>query len=73
MRPLQIATNAYLFGKPVAYFGGSSPSQTLKAGGISSADASAGVFIGANLDEMVKDIEDGLKTFKFTSRFPMDS
>ncbi|KAI1365220.1 catalase [Xylaria arbuscula] len=73
MRPLQIATSAYLFGKPVAYFGGSTPSQMLKAGGFASDDASAGVFVGAGLDEMVKAIEDGLKTFKFTSRFPVDS
>ncbi|KAI0506778.1 catalase [Xylaria bambusicola] len=72
MRPLQIATSAFLFGKPVAYFGGSSPSQMLRAGGFSS-DVSAGVFVGGNLDEMVKAVEDGLRTFKFTSRFAMDS
>ncbi|KAK5627773.1 hypothetical protein RRF57_003488 [Xylaria bambusicola] len=72
MRPLQIATSAFLFGKPVAYFGGPSPSQMLRAGGFSS-DASGGVFIGGNLDEMVKAVENGLRTFKFTSRFAMDS
>ncbi|KAI1351671.1 catalase [Xylaria sp. FL0043] len=73
MRPLQIATGAYLFGKPVAYFGGSAPSQMLRAAGFAANNASAGVFVNGDLDQMVKSIEDGLKTFKFTSRFPLDS
>ncbi|KAI0433965.1 catalase [Xylaria sp. FL1042] len=73
MRPLQIATGAYLFGKPVAYFGGSAPSQMLRAAGFAANNASAGVFVNGNLDQMVKAVEGGLKTFKFTSRFPMDS
>ncbi|KAI1313600.1 catalase [Xylaria venustula] len=73
LRPLQIATSAYVFGKPVAYFGGSSPSQMLRAGGFASSNATAGVFVGDDLDQMVKSVEDGLKTFKFTSRFPVDS
>ncbi|KAI1743561.1 catalase [Xylaria scruposa] len=73
LRPLQIASSAYLFGKPVAYFGGSKPSQTLQSAGFTTSGANAGVFVSANLDQMVKSIEDGLKTFKFTSRFPLDS
>ncbi|KAI1281443.1 catalase [Xylaria sp. FL0933] len=73
MRPLQIATGAYLFGKPIAYFGGSAPSQMLRAAGFAANNASAGVFVNGDLDQMVKSIEDGLKTFKFTSRFPLDS
>ncbi|KAI0546220.1 catalase [Xylaria curta] len=73
LRPLQIASSAYLFGKPVAYFGGSTPSQTLQSAGFTTSSANAGVFVSGNLDQMVKSIEDGLKTFKFTSRFPLDS
>ncbi|KAI0911477.1 catalase [Ustulina deusta] len=73
LRPLQIATSAYLFGKPVAYFGGASPSQMLRSAGFAANNATAGVFVGSSLDQMVKAVEDGLKTFKFTSRFPMDS
>ncbi|TGJ79523.1 hypothetical protein E0Z10_g9241 [Xylaria hypoxylon] len=73
MRPLQIATSAYLFGKPVAYFGATSPSQMLRAAGFTSNSASAGVFVSKDLDQMAKSIEDGLRTFKFTSRFPLDS
>ncbi|KAI0420017.1 catalase [Xylaria grammica] len=73
MRPLQIATSAYLFGKPVAYFGATSPSPILQAAGFTSNSVNAGVFVNADLDQMVKSIEDGLRTFKFTSRFPLDS
>ncbi|KAI0200726.1 catalase [Astrocystis sublimbata] len=75
MRPLQIASSAFVFGKPVAYFGGAAPSQMLKAAGFTAASAAAadaGVFVGANLDAAAKSIEDGLKTYKFTDRFPLD-
>ncbi|KAI0406711.1 catalase [Xylaria palmicola] len=74
-RPLQIATGAYLFGKPVAYFGGAAPGPMLRAAGFSVArDArDAGVFVGDDLEQMARSIEGGLRTFKFTSRFPMDS
>lgn len=73
MRPLQIASSAYLFGKPVAYFGGASPSQLLQSAGFTASATNAGVFVSGDLDQMVKSIEDGLKTFKFTGRFPLDS
>ncbi|KAI0097616.1 catalase [Nemania sp. FL0031] len=77
MRPLQIATSAFLFGKPVAYFGGATPSQTLQSAGFGatpySSSGDSGVFVSSDADQMVKSIEDGLKTFKFTSRFPLDS
>ncbi|KAI1168590.1 catalase-like domain-containing protein [Nemania serpens] len=75
-RPLQIAASAYLFGKPVAYFGGAAPSSMLKAAGFAAAGkggkGDAGVFVGSDLGEMVKAVEDGLRTFKFTARFPLD-
>ncbi|KAI1180040.1 catalase [Nemania sp. FL0916] len=83
MRPLQIAANAYAFGKPVAYFGGASPGQTLQAAAgfrptvtnstRGSGESEAGVFMSSDVDQMARAIEDGLRTFKFTSRFPMDS
>jgi catalase len=72
MRPLQIANSAFLFGKPVGYFGGATPSQMLKAAGFAPAGAD-GVFVGSDLGQMINSIEDGLRTFKFTSRFPVDS
>jgi catalase len=72
MRPLQIANSAFLFGKPVAYFGGAAPSQMLSAAGFS-AKGGDGVFVSSDLDQMVKAVEDGLRIFKFTSRFPVDS
>ncbi|KAI1828370.1 catalase [Xylaria intraflava] len=73
MRPLQIATNAYLFGKPMGYFGGAAPSSMLRIAGFVAEDGNDGVFFGEDPDQMVEDIKNGLKTFKFTSRFPMDS
>ncbi|KAI1754374.1 catalase [Xylaria castorea] len=73
LRPLQIASTAYLFGKPVGYFGGAKASQTLQSAGFTANGTNAGVFVSGDLDQMVKSIEDGLKTFKFTGRFPLDS
>ncbi|KAI1200083.1 catalase [Nemania serpens] len=72
-RPIQIATSAYLFGKPVAYFGGAAPSSMLRAAGFAAGSSGdAGVFVSSDLGEMVKAVEDGLRTFKFTARFPLD-
>jgi len=77
MRPLQIANNAFNFGKPVAYFGAETPSKMLKAAGFvpgtGSNRAANGVFVGSDLDQTVSEIEDGLRVFKFTARFPLDS
>lgn len=75
MRPLQIANSAYLFGKPVAYFGGAAPSPMLQAAGFKPAAAKGdvGVYVSTDIDQTVSSIEDGLKTFKFTGRFPVDS
>lgn len=69
-RPLQIAAQSYLYGKPVAYFGPEKPGAQLAASGF---DAQLeGVYVQSSLDEVVKSVEEGLKTFKFTSRFAMD-
>lgn len=71
LRPLQIANSAFLFGKPVAYFGGSTPSDTLTAGGM---DPQAdGVYASADIEALATGLVDGLKTFKFTGRYPLDA
>ncbi|KAI1082269.1 catalase 3 precursor [Whalleya microplaca] len=70
MRPLQIANSAYLFGKPVGFFGEGTPSELLAAAGF---DAQGdGVYVSTAEADLVSGIEEGLKTFKFTSRFPVD-
>ncbi|CAJ2509823.1 Uu.00g057230.m01.CDS01 [Anthostomella pinea] len=72
MRPLQILSAAFLYGKPVGWFGtDAAPSDLRAAAGM---DAQAdGVYVSASVDEMVGAVGEGLKTFKFTGRFPMDS
>ncbi|KAJ1323213.1 catalase HPII [Microdochium nivale] len=70
-RPLQIAAQSYQFGKPVAYFGDDQPTAQLASSGYNA--TLEGVYIKASIDDIVKDVEDGLRTFKFTSRFPLDS
>ncbi|KAI2623865.1 CATB protein [Hypomontagnella submonticulosa] len=70
LRPLSIASAAFLFGKPVGYFGGDSPSDALVAGGV---DPKAdGVYASADATTMANGIVDGLKTYKFTDRYPVD-
>ncbi|KAI1393400.1 CATB protein [Hypoxylon trugodes] len=71
LRPLQIANAAYLFGKPVAYFGGATPSDPLVAGGVD--PKAEGVYVGTDAADVVKGLVDGLKTFKFTGRYPVDA
>lgn len=69
-RPLQIASAAFLYGKPVAFFGGDNPGDVLTAAGYEA--GSEGVYVGASVDDVASGIEDGLKVFKFTNRFPVD-
>ncbi|KAI0834917.1 CATB protein [Hypoxylon sp. FL0890] len=70
LRPLQIANSAYLFGKPVGYFGSSNPSSSLTAAGL---DPNAdGVYANANVDDLANGLVSGLKTYKFTGRYPVD-
>lgn len=69
-RPLQIANTAFLYGKPVAFFGSDSPGGVLSAAGYEA--GAEGVYVSASLDDVVSGVEDGLKTFKFTERFPLD-
>ncbi|KAI1212919.1 catalase 3 precursor [Annulohypoxylon truncatum] len=70
LRPLQIANAAYLFGKPVAYFGGAAPSNPLVAGGFD--PQVDGVYASADVDTLASGLVDGLKTYKFTGRYPVD-
>lgn len=69
-RPLQIASQSYLYGKPVAYLGADKPSPQLAASGF---DASLeGVYVNESPEEIVRAVAEGLRTFKFTSRFALD-
>ncbi|OTB00100.1 hypothetical protein M426DRAFT_324507 [Hypoxylon sp. CI-4A] len=71
LRPLMIANSAYLFGKPVGYFGEGTPSNSLVAGGI---DPEAdGLYASADVEELASGLVEGLKTYKFTGRYPVDS
>ncbi|RYP69230.1 hypothetical protein DL771_006198 [Monosporascus sp. 5C6A] len=69
-RPLQIANLAFLFGKPVGYLGEGAPGDALLAAGFD--PEAAGVYVGSSVDELAAGIEEGLKVFKFTDRFPQD-
>ncbi|KAI2466032.1 catalase 3 precursor [Annulohypoxylon bovei var. microspora] len=71
LRPLQIASAAFLFGKPVAYFGGALPSDPLVAGGMD--PQAEGVYASADVETLASGLVDGLKTFKFTARYPVDT
>ncbi|KAH6919205.1 catalase-like domain-containing protein [Coprinopsis sp. MPI-PUGE-AT-0042] len=73
-RPAQILRDAFNYGKPVGAAGsgkaGFDSSVVSKAG---SDEAEAGVYIVDDMAELTGQIEEGLKTFKFTSRYPLDS
>ncbi|ORY69548.1 catalase-like domain-containing protein [Pseudomassariella vexata] len=70
-RPLQIAHMAFLFGKPIGSFGDVTASETLASVGVTAGQD--GVYEGSDLEAFVSDVKDGLKTFKFTDRFALDS
>jgi catalase len=67
-RPAQILTDAFRFGKPVGSLG--SARSALQSGGISG--TAPGVYTSRNAAELAKQLEDGLRTFKFLDRFPLD-
>ncbi|KAI0480478.1 CATB protein [Xylariaceae sp. FL0804] len=71
MRPMDILRNAYNFGKPVGYFGSKSSMSQLpyEKFGITG----KGVYSSSDVNAMATQMEDGLRTFKFTNRYPMDS
>ncbi|KAF7550802.1 hypothetical protein G7Z17_g5464 [Cylindrodendrum hubeiense] len=66
-RPAQIVTDGYNWGKPVGFLG--SAKSVAKVAGVSNGD---GVYFETNVDAIVEDLKDGLATFKFTDRFPLD-
>lgn len=68
-RPLQILVDGYRWGKPVGALGSSTGAIKL-----ASANTKSGVFSfeGSDVPAFVKTFEGGLKTFKFTDRFPVD-
>lgn len=68
-RPWQIVTDGYDWGKPVGQF--SNERVETKAKALSSR-RSIVAFSSGEVDEMVKFLKDGLATFKFLDRFPLD-
>jgi catalase len=68
-RPLDILLDAFRFGKTVGALG--KGSEALKSGLISS-DREGVYTAGSPEDAFVKDIKDGLRTFKFLDRFAID-
>lgn len=76
-RPMHVANMAFLFGKPVGYYGAGNGTGTAS---VSSALVGAGykagepgVYISGDLETLAAGIEEGLATFKFTNRFPLDA
>jgi len=68
-RPLDILLDAFRFGKPVAALGRGVGA--LKTGQISS--ERNGVYVAESVgDAFVKDVKEGLRTFKFLDRFALD-
>jgi catalase len=68
-RPLDILLDAFRFGKTVAAVGHGSGA--LKTGLISS--EREGVYVAGSVDDdFVKDVKEGLRTFKFLDRFALD-
>ncbi|KAK9790407.1 putative CATB protein [Seiridium cardinale] len=72
-RPVQIAQNAFLFGKPVGYFGSTNGtvSDAISSAGL--VEGEAGVYFDTELETFVGDLEAGLAVFKFVDRFTQDS
>jgi catalase len=67
-RPLEILMNGYKWGKPVGTAG--SGSETFRVAGIES--GTPGVYVAGEVSTLSENLADGLKTFKFLDRFPLD-
>ncbi|KAF5668916.1 catalase [Fusarium heterosporum] len=66
-RPAQIITDGYNWGKPVGFVGSAKvAAQAAKVG------TGEGVYLSKDVDALVKNLKEGLATFKFTDRFPLD-
>ncbi|RAL65010.1 hypothetical protein DID88_001118 [Monilinia fructigena] len=67
-RPRQILLDAYNWGKPVGTLGNARTALT-----VAQISAGAGVYSNVTeVDELVKEFEAGLKTFRFVERFALD-
>ncbi|KAJ3453865.1 hypothetical protein MRS44_018497 [Fusarium solani] len=67
-RPAQIINSGFNWGKPIAAVG--SAVSVLTSNGIST--LRAGVYTSSSLSTIVSDFKQGLLTFKFLDRFPLD-
>ncbi|KAL1793950.1 hypothetical protein ACET3X_007371 [Alternaria dauci] len=69
-RPLQILQDGYRFGKPVAVLGSSNN----VAFGAAAIEASTpGVYSSSDVSAIVEQLTEGLTTFKFLDRYPLDN
>ncbi|PHH74701.1 hypothetical protein CDD80_2887 [Ophiocordyceps camponoti-rufipedis] len=66
-RPSSIVTDGYRWGKPIGFLG--SAQKAAKAAGVNTGE---GVYQVGDVQAMAKEVAEGLATFKFTDRFPMD-
>lgn len=68
-RPLQILIDGFRFGKTVGALG--SGTAALRNAGI--ATSRDGVYVAQSVtDDFANDLKEGLRTFKFLDRFPVD-
>lgn len=67
-RPTQMITDGFNWAKPVVFLGDGK--EAMKAAGISKG---RGIYESKDAVTAARDIEDGLTTFKFVDRYPLDS
>ncbi|RGP69654.1 catalase [Fusarium longipes] len=66
-RPTQLVVDGYHWGKPVGFIGAAkAAAQTARVGN------GKGVYFSKDVNSIIEDLKDGLATFKFTDRFPLD-
>ncbi|KGQ07030.1 Catalase-3 [Beauveria bassiana D1-5] len=66
-RPSQIVTDSFHWGKPVGFLG--TGKEAINRTGIK---AGPGVYVGSDVESMVKNVKEGLATFKFLDRIALD-
>ncbi|KAH8713325.1 Catalase-3 [Beauveria bassiana] len=66
-RPGQIVTDSFHWGKPVGFLG--TGKEAINRTGIK---AGPGVYVGSDVESMVKNVKEGLATFKFLDRIALD-
>jgi len=71
-RPAQILGDAFRWGKPVGVLGGSAAAGILRTVGVANSNA-AGVYVKSDIEQFVKEFEEGLKIFRFVDRFALDA